>query len=104
VPDAGSRVARVLGQRWWAVLPMHVQYFTRASMQRLLQAHGFARADIATHPKIFSAGYYADRLAVLIPVSGRAIPAVLRRAHLTHRPVAPDLRDRMGVIATLTTT
>ncbi|MDQ1396830.1 MAG: hypothetical protein QOG64_2089, partial [Acidimicrobiaceae bacterium] len=29
VPDAGSVLARVLGRRWWSVLPMHLQYFTR---------------------------------------------------------------------------
>ena len=42
LPDAGSRVARALGARWWSVLPTHVQYFTRRSLARLLSRHGFA--------------------------------------------------------------
>jgi len=33
-PDAGSIVARALGRRWWSVLPMHLQYFTRGSLDR----------------------------------------------------------------------
>jgi SAM-dependent methyltransferase len=32
LPDAGSRVARAIGRRWWSVIPTHVQYFTRASI------------------------------------------------------------------------
>src|SRR3954453_21155031 len=31
LPDAGSRVAQLMGGRWWSVIPTHVQYFTRGS-------------------------------------------------------------------------
>jgi 2-polyprenyl-3-methyl-5-hydroxy-6-metoxy-1,4-benzoquinol methylase len=99
VPDAGSPLARAMGRRWWAVLPMHVQYFTRGSMTLLLGRHGFAVESMATHPKVFSAGYYADRLGVLVPPSKRVVPPALDRLRLTARPVAPDLRDRMALIA-----
>ena len=38
LPDAGSRVARMLGKRWWSVIPTHIHYFTRA------EPHDDARA------------------------------------------------------------
>ena len=98
-PDAGSPVARTMGRRWWAVLPMHVQYFTRRSMRLLLERHGFTVVEVRTHPKIFSSGYYADRLAHLSPKLGRLARAALARGGWSARPVAPDLRDRMVVIA-----
>src|SRR5581483_2392764 len=59
VPDAGSRLARTLGRRWWSVLPMHLQYFTAASMERLLARHGFRILWKGTHAKVFTARYYA---------------------------------------------
>lgn len=99
VPDAGSALARAMGHRWWAVLPMHVQYFTRRSMRLLLERHGFEVRDLRTHPKVFSARYYADRLASFIPGAGRLVPPAVKRFGLADRPVAPDLRDRMAVVA-----
>lgn len=101
VPDAGSRLARLMGRRWWSVLPMHLQYFTRASMTRLLESQGFEVRSVATHPKSFSARYYAERVGGYQPALGRAAVAALTRLGVAERPVAPDLRDRMAVIATV---
>jgi SAM-dependent methyltransferase len=99
VPDAGGRVARLLGRRWWAVLPMHVQYFTRHSMGMLLQRHGLVVGTVATHPKVFSTRYYASRLERFAPVGGAIVPAVVNRLGLADRPFAPDLGDRMAIVA-----
>lgn len=99
VPDAGSRLARVLGPRWWSVLPMHLQYFTRASMERVLARGGLQVLGSRTHPKAFSASYYADRLAAFLPVGGRAVSTVVDRLGVADRMVAPDLRDRLAIVA-----
>lgn len=99
VPDAGSRLARMMGRRWWSVLPMHLQYFTRSSMRRLLEDHGFAVRSIRTHAKKFSARYYAERLGGYSPAVERAAVGVLRKAGRADRLIAPDFRDRMAVIA-----
>jgi peptidoglycan/LPS O-acetylase OafA/YrhL/SAM-dependent methyltransferase len=99
VPDAGSHVARALGRRWWSVLPMHVQYFTRESMAALLESHGLAIADVRTHPKAFTVDYYAGRLEAFVPLVGSVAPAAVRAVRVDERVVSPDLRDRMSVIA-----
>ncbi len=98
-PDAGSRLARAMGARWWSVLPMHVQYFTRRSVSRLLEDSGLEVIGITTHPKVFTAGYYADRLAGYSAALARTTNAVSRRIGLAERLVAPDLHDRMQVLA-----
>lgn len=99
VPDAGSTLARVLGRRWWSVLPMHVQYFTRSSMEALLQRHGFRVAVIESHAKVFSVEYYIERLAGYVPSLARLLGTAARRARLADRLIAPDFRDRMVVVA-----
>jgi SAM-dependent methyltransferase len=99
VPDAGSVVARRLGVRWWSVLPMHVQYFTRSSMARLLGEHGFDVTDVRTHPKVFTARYYASRLAGYSPAVATLVTGSLRSIGQADRMVAPDFHDRMVVIA-----
>lgn len=99
VPDAGSRLARTMGRRWWSVLPMHLQYFTRTSIVLLLEQHGFTTVGVGSHAKVFSARYYAERVGGYSEVAGRLGVKVLERLGQAGRSVAPDFRDRMEVIA-----
>lgn len=99
VPDAGSAVARLLGERWWSVLPMHVQYFTRTSLGHLLRRHGFEPVVERTHAKVFTARYYAERLGGYSPPVADGLVGLLERTRMADRWVAPDLRDRLQVVA-----
>ena len=99
VPDAGGPVSRLLGRRWWGVLPRHVQYFNRRSMGELLARHGLEVRSVTTHPKLFSRRYYLERLAGFIPLLGRPALAVAGRIIDLDRMVGLDFRDRMAVIA-----
>ena len=99
LPDAGSRLARSMGRRWWSVIPTHVHYFTRRSMQRLLSDAGFQTLDIRTQPKTFTVGYYLDRLGGYSEGVRTALRRGARVARLEDRLWAPDFRDRMLVIA-----
>ena len=98
-PDAGSRLARVLGSRWWSVMPMHVQYFTRASITELLERCGFRVALITTHAKAFSVRYYAERLGGYSKIAERAALRSAEVFGLADRIVAPDFHDRMSIVA-----
>jgi SAM-dependent methyltransferase len=100
LPDAGSLIPRLLGRRWWSVLPMHLQYFTRGSIRRLIQDAGFSIWSIRTHSKAFSARYYAERLGGYSPSLQRAAVRALQMSHQDHRLVSPNFGDRMEVIAT----
>jgi hypothetical protein len=100
VPDAGSVIARVMGRRWWSVLPMHVQYFTRSSMGRLLRDRGFTVRHVRSHAKVFTAEYYAERLGGYGVGLEKPVEAALRALRMEHRLVAPNFFDRMEVIAT----
>ncbi|MFA5785916.1 MAG: class I SAM-dependent methyltransferase [Actinomycetota bacterium] len=99
VPDAGSVTARLMGRRWWSVLPMHVQYFTRASIVRLLGDHGFRVLHLGTHAKVFSTRYYSERLGGYSKTLAGASAAVLERAGRAGRLVAPDFHDRLAIVA-----
>jgi SAM-dependent methyltransferase len=99
LPDAGSRVARLMGPRWWSIIPTHVQYFTRGSVRTLLEAHGYEQLAIGTQPKTFSVGYYLGRLGGYRPGLGRALVTGSAAVGLRDRAWTPDFRDRMLVIA-----
>jgi SAM-dependent methyltransferase len=99
VPDAGSRLARAMGARWWSVVPTHVQYFTRASLRTLLGRHGYEVLDVATQPKAFTVRYYLSRIEGYSAPAGRALGRGAERVGLANRMWAPNFRDRMLVIA-----
>lgn len=99
LPDAGSRVARITGRRWWSVIPTHVQYFTRDSMRVLLERQGFQIRTITTAPKIFTVTYYLERVAGYSEAVAHALVSAATALGGAERPWGPDFRDRMAVIA-----
>jgi predicted TPR repeat methyltransferase len=98
-PDAGGRLARIMGQRWWSILPRHVQYFTRDSMRSLLGRHGLRVVETDSHPKVFTAAYYAQRLGGYSAALARGSVGLTKRLGLADRLITPDFHDRMQVLA-----
>jgi SAM-dependent methyltransferase len=99
LPDAGSRVARLLGRRWWSVIPTHIHYFTRGSAATMVARHGFRPLSVATDPKSFTVGYYLDKGSGYLPGVSRALVAAAERAGVAGRMWTPDFRDRMLLLA-----
>ena len=99
LPDAGSRLARAMGTRWWSVIPTHVHYFTRTSLTRLLSDRGFELRHVGTAPKAFTVRYYLDRVGGYSPPLARAMVAGAGAVGVADRMWAPDFRDRMVAIA-----
>jgi SAM-dependent methyltransferase len=99
VPDAGSRLARTMGRRWWSVIPTHVQYFTRDSLRTLLERRGYTVLDVGTQPKAFTVRYYLERFGGYSARLSRGLVRGAERARVADRMWAPDFRDRMLVIA-----
>ena len=99
LPDAGSRLARMMGRRWWSVIPTHLQYFTRSSLSLLIRRHGFIPLELSTAPKAFSVGYYLRRIGGYSPGLSRAALGAASSVGVADRMWAPDFRDRMLMIA-----
>jgi SAM-dependent methyltransferase len=99
LPDAGSRLARAMGRRWWSVIPTHVQYFTRGSLATLLDRQGMEVLEVGTAPKAFTVRYYLERIGGYAPRVSGALVTGASSAGLADRIWAPDFRDRMLVIA-----
>jgi SAM-dependent methyltransferase len=99
LPDAGSRLARVMGTGWWSVIPTHVHYFTRTSLRRLLEDRGFELRHLGTAPKAFTVRYFMMRVGGYSQPLSRALVAGAGAIGVADRIWAPDFRDRMVAIA-----
>jgi SAM-dependent methyltransferase len=99
LPNAGSRLARAMGARWWSVIPTHVQYFTRPSLFSLLRRRGYEPLWAGTAPKLFTVRYYLERIGGYSPPAATALVQAASAAGVADRIWGPDFRDRMAVIA-----
>jgi len=99
LPDAGSRLARTMGARWWSVIPTHVQYFTRGSMRTLLERKAWTVLELDSSPKAFTVRYYLERIGGYSEKAAAGLVAAATKARVAERMWAPDFRDRMVVIA-----
>lgn len=79
LPDIGSPVARLLGRHWFFYAPNdHFHYFDRATIARLLVAHGFRVERIATAAKPLTLAYVANQVEVFYPPLAGASRALRR--------------------------
>jgi SAM-dependent methyltransferase len=64
-PDLGSLAARLAGGRWWHYRPGHLSYFTRGSLQTLLNRAGLKPVKSRRYAWTFSAHYLISRFPAL---------------------------------------
>jgi hypothetical protein len=63
LPNADSRIARLMGKRWVLLLREHLWYFAPATITALLSRTGFTLTDVRPKLVPFSLGNIMDRLA-----------------------------------------
>lgn len=74
--NVDSIVARILKKKWWWYQGMHLQYFSRRTIDMLLRRFDFEIVEHRLHPVFFSLNSLAQSLA-RYPVT-RPLQAVLR--------------------------
>lgn len=98
-PDIGGRVARLLGGKWWGINPLHLHYFSRASLRSLLEQHEFQVVVARAYTRVFTAEYWASRLEHFHPSLARWSVKGLKRLKLAEKHITLNLGDMMEVIA-----
>jgi len=70
--DVGSPVARVMGRRWPWLMEMHLHYFDRSTITRLLEEVGFVDVSIGDYTHYVSWEYLSAKVETF---AGRFAPA-----------------------------
>jgi ubiquinone/menaquinone biosynthesis C-methylase UbiE len=60
--DIESLTARLLGKKWWYFMGQHIQYFSRATLHRLLEECGFTKVAIRNYPYVLSMSSVANSI------------------------------------------
>jgi 2-polyprenyl-3-methyl-5-hydroxy-6-metoxy-1,4-benzoquinol methylase len=65
-PDIGSWIARLMGRSWVFLLNVHLYYFTRATITKLLENAGFDVVFVRPHYQRLGLGYIFHRAAAYV--------------------------------------
>ena len=90
IPDIGSVHARLMGRHWYYYAPpLHLTYFDRRTIGRILEKHGFTPSLLRSAPKPLTLDYAIGQFANFNPTLhrvvsglGRLVPAFVRRREL----------------------
>lgn len=74
-PDIESLPARVLGRRWPCFSAMHIYYFSKTTMGRMLERNGFEMVDARPHMPRLELAYGLERAGLPRALSRLAVTA-----------------------------
>ena len=77
-PDIGSWIARLMGRSWVFLLDVHLYYFTRATIRKLLEDEGFEIVRIRPHFQRLALGYVLQRAMPYAGGPARVAARVIR--------------------------
>mgnify|MGYP003881417679 CR=1 FL=1 len=82
-----------MGARWPWLMEMHLYYFDRRTLRRMLEKAGFRVHRIFAQGRYLRLGYLMNRVGALIPWLGRPAERLVTRLGLRKVPVAINLGD-----------
>ncbi|UCG25460.1 MAG: class I SAM-dependent methyltransferase [Chloroflexota bacterium] len=97
--DVNSLMARLMGSRWPWLMDMHVQYFSRESLRRLLLQNDLEVIWIGVEGRYLSLGYLASRVAALSRPLGRLVSGVVEGLGLSDTTVPVNFGDLFTIYA-----
>jgi 2-polyprenyl-3-methyl-5-hydroxy-6-metoxy-1,4-benzoquinol methylase len=97
-PDIGSWIARLMGRGWLFLTSVHLYYFTRKTMQQLLEKEGFDILRMQPHFQELELGYLAKRLCLYSNLLSKIAAPLVKMLGLQHK-VAPYWLGQTFVLA-----
>lgn len=102
--DIGSLCAKAMRGRWPWFLGMHLHFFSKKSLSKLLEREGFKVLDASASGRTLLLGYFAERLADLFPFPGKIFRRIVQILSMERVPIRLNFGDLMTVYAKKTGT
>lgn len=83
-PDIQSFIARLMGRRWVFLLSVHLYYFTRKTLARMLGDLGFRVLQTRRHWQTLELGYILFRMEAYLRPVAKAAGWLVKRLGMAH--------------------
>jgi 2-polyprenyl-3-methyl-5-hydroxy-6-metoxy-1,4-benzoquinol methylase len=102
--DLDSLFARLMGRRWPWLMEMHIYFFTRRTLSKLVEKAGFRVITIKPQGRYLRLGYLATRVAAYSRPLGGALGWLFDRLRFSERAIPINLGDLITIFARKPTT
>jgi 2-polyprenyl-3-methyl-5-hydroxy-6-metoxy-1,4-benzoquinol methylase len=96
--DIESLAARVMGSRWPWLMDMHIHYFGRSTLSKMLVQIGFEIDWIGAQSRYLSLGYIASRIAGMSRPAGRTMSWLIATFGASEVTIPVNFGDLMTAI------
>lgn len=96
-PDAGTWQAKLSGKNFWWFLSVHLHYFDRHSINKILNLESFTLISRKRHFQRLELGYLIEVMRIYSPVLAKGISSILPR--FLKRRVLPYYASQITVLA-----
>lgn len=97
--DIDSRLAKVMGKRWPWLMAMHVHYFSKRTLQQMLEQVGYEVITIKPEGRYLRLGYVATRVAGFHAGFGRIANTLIQRLGLAKVAIPLNFGDLVTAYA-----
>jgi 2-polyprenyl-3-methyl-5-hydroxy-6-metoxy-1,4-benzoquinol methylase len=97
--DLDSLFARLMGPRWPWLMEMHLYYFSRRTLTKLMEKVGFDVITIKAQGRYLRLGYLATRVAAFNRQLGKGLSWLFDRLKLSDRAISINLGDLITIYA-----
>lgn len=97
--DIDSLTARVMGSRWPWLMDMHIHYFGRKTLTKMLEDNGYEVIWVGAQGRYLSLGYVASRIGGISQPIGRFCSWIVEKLSMAEMTVPINLGDLMTAFA-----
>lgn len=97
--DIGSPIARLMGSGWPWLMDMHLHYFDRQTLCRLLKQNGFEITWVGAEGRYLTLRYLVSRISAVSRPIGRIMEQIIRIGKVEDWTVPINLGDLFTVYA-----
>ena len=91
--DIDAPLSRLTGRRWPWLMDMHLYYFSRHTLRRMLSEQGYKVVWDGAQGRYLSMGYLASRVAGMNAVLGRLAHSLVKGLGLRHSAIPVNFGD-----------
>ncbi|MFH1754041.1 MAG: methyltransferase domain-containing protein [Candidatus Omnitrophota bacterium] len=98
-PDISSVMSRMLRAKWWGINKFHLYYFSKKTLEKMLDASGFKVKKYHPHIRVFSAKYWVKRFKIHSKFLYKMLDFLSRIGNLGKVQLKINLRDQIEAVA-----
>lgn len=98
-PDIDSFLSKLLGARWWGIQQSHLYYFSRRTMDKMLDVVGFKVLKNSSHTRVFSLNYWSRRIESYNKFLYKLFCFISKYTLFQNRLIRVNFKDQIEVFA-----